>query len=115
MKNKTVSLLPCHYRQGDIMIERINALPSGLKKIARESGRVILAHGEVTGHAHAIMDKDVDLHSTDLHPDVTFLEVRQAMALLQHDEHSTIELTKGNYRVTRQREYSPEAIRRVAD
>jgi hypothetical protein len=32
-----------------------------------------------------------------------------------HQEHATIELPAGNYRAIRQREYSPEAIRNVAD
>ena len=46
---------------------------------------------------------------------VTYLEIQQAVVALKHDEHSTIELPQGNYRVTRQREYSPTAIRNVAD
>lgn len=110
MPNKTF-----HARQGDVLIERIDALPAKLIKIARENGRVILAHGEATGHAHAIADKDCDLFRSDVEPGVTFLEVREAVAALAHDEHSTIQLPPGQYRVTRQREYSPEAIRNVAD
>lgn len=97
------------------MIERIPALPKKLNKIEREKGRVILAHGQVTGHAHAICETECDLYAADTAPGVTFLEVRDAVAALQHDEHSTIELPAGNYRVTRQREYSPVEIRNVAD
>lgn len=104
-----------HYRQGDVLVERVASLPAKLTKIPREKGRVILAHGEVTGHAHAIEDKRVELFTSEVETGVTFLEVRAAMAALKHDEHSTIELPAGNYRVTRQREYSPEAIRNVAD
>lgn len=36
-------------------------------------------------------------------------------SLLQHDEHTAHAVPTNNYRVTRQREYSPEAIRNVAD
>jgi hypothetical protein len=36
-------------------------------------------------------------------------------AALAHDEHATIMLPPGNYRIVRQREYSPEEIRDVAD
>lgn len=116
MNNKnTNASIQTHFRQGDVLIERIDSLPAQLKPVARENGRVILAHGEVTGHAHAIADKHAYLHTSDLHPDVTFLEVQDAVAALNHDEHSTIELPPGNYRVVRQREYSPEAIRPVAD
>ena len=106
---------PAHYRQGDVLIERIDALPKELKKVAREGGRVILAHGEVTGHAHAIAAPNADLYSAVDAGDVTFLEIREAEVALQHDEHATITLAPGSYRVTRQREYSPEEIRRVAD
>lgn len=112
MKNKSVQL---HFRQGDVLIESVPSLPAKLKAIARENGRVILAHGEVTGHAHAISDEHVDLYETAAESGVTFLEVRDAMAALVHDEHSTIQLPPGNYRVMRQREYTPTVIRRVAD
>lgn len=109
MKTKT------HYRQGDVLIERIGSLPKNRKPVAREHGKVVLAHGEVTGHAHAIADKHVTQTASADHPGVTFLEVREAVAALKHEEHSTIELPPGEYRVTRQREYSPEEIRNVAD
>ncbi len=104
-----------HYRQGDVLIERIASLPTKLAPVARENGRVILAHGEITGHSHAIADENCDLFSSEKEVGVTFLEVRAAVAALVHDEHSTIELPTGNYRIVRQREYSPEAIRNVAD
>ena len=103
-----------HYRQGDVLIEHIPSLPANAKKMARENGRVILAHGEVTGHAHAITDKHAYLYSVDS-GNVTFLEIKEAVAALEHDEHGTITLDPGTYRVTRQREYSPEAIRNVTD
>lgn len=53
MKNQNNTSANVHYRQGDVAIERISSLPAKLTKVARENGRVILAHGEVTGHAHA--------------------------------------------------------------
>ena len=108
MKNK-------HYRQGDVLLERISKMPSDLKKLAREDKKIILAHGEVTGHAHAIIEENCDLFSSETEAGVTFLEVREAMAALTHEEHGRIDLAPGNYRVRRQREYSPQAIRNVAD
>ena len=48
-----------HYRQGDVLILRVNSVPDGLKVEPRDNGRVILAYGEVTGHAHAIADHRV--------------------------------------------------------
>lgn len=102
------------YRQGDVLIERIDKSHMNRSKpMDREGGKVILAHGEVTGHAHAIADAGVHQYAGDA--GVTYLEVQQAVALLQHEEHGTIELPQGTYRVIRQREYSPEEIRNVAD
>jgi hypothetical protein len=112
-KQQTERNANMQYRQGDVLIELVQEIPRGLKAVARENGKVVLAHGEATGHAHAIADKGCKL----LHDEsgVTFLEVKQDMAMLRHEEHATVQLERGKYRVTRQREYSPEAIRNVAD
>ncbi len=102
-----------HYRQGDVLIRRVDSIiKTNLMK--REQGRVILAHGEVTGHAHAITDKAVRQYQTKS-PGVTALEIKQAVAMLKHEEHGTIEIPKGTYEVIRQREYTPTAIVNVAD
>lgn len=59
MKSKKSSAnVPVLYRQGDVAIERITALPPSLNRVPLESGKVILAHGEVTGHHHAFADVD---------------------------------------------------------
>lgn len=100
------------FRQGDILVERVASLPEKLTPVKREGGRMILAHGEVTGHCHAVSGKGNLLKQDE---GVSYLKVAEALALLEHDEHSTVELPEGLYRVTRQREYSPEAIRNVAD
>jgi len=102
------------YRQGDVLIESIPSLPKKLVKVARENGRLILAHGSATGHSHAIATPRCDLYTSAKEPGVMFLDIR-AKAELTHDEHSTIVLPKGVYRVSRQSEYSPEAIRQVQD
>jgi len=99
------------YRQGDILIEGVADIPASA--IPRESAsRLILAEGEATGHAHTIAASKARLLDD---AGATYLEVQEAMAMLTHDEHSTIELPRGNYRITRQREYTPEAPRQVAD
>ena len=108
MKNK-----PKMYRQGDVLIERVARINRD-KPMKREDGKVVLAHGEVTGHAHAIADEAVEQFQADA-PGVTHLEIREAVAMLKHEEHGTIELPRGKYIVRRQREYSPEEIRNVAD
>ena len=108
-----------HYRQGDVLILRVNSVPDGLKVEPRDNGRVILAYGEVTGHAHAILEPETDvrlLAGEDLND--RFLQVlAEGGVNLVHDEHSTIVLPAGDYRVVRQREYDIASgmVRLVAD
>jgi hypothetical protein len=66
---------------------------------------VVLAEGEATGHAHAIADPGALLFEGD--GEERFLELVEA-AMLTHEEHETIVLPPGAYRVIRQREYTPE-------
>lgn len=103
------------FRQGDVLIEQISHVPSGLRPVERDRGRVVLAYGEVTGHAHAIVDPECDLFE-HLDLEDRFLNVlAEGGVELRHEEHGTIVLPPGQYRVRQQREYSPERIRRVAD
>ena len=97
------------YRHGDVLIARVPALP----RHAQPRPDLTLAHGEVTGHSHRIRE----LHAARLWnaSGQTFLEVLQPSATLIHEEHRAISLPRGVYRVWRQREYSPEAIRVVQD
>src|SRR5262245_28856985 len=99
------------FRQGDVLLELVEDEGQKGTPIARENGRLILAHGEVTGHAHAVTTEEAELFSAD---DQTFLRMIER-GELAHEEHGTIQLDRGLYRVTRQREYSPEEIRNVAD
>ena len=102
------------YRQGDVLITRVRRTRARMTPVARDAGRVVLAYGEVTGHAHAIAEPDVEILSDD--DNRRFLRiVGSGGATLVHEEHATITLPKGTYEVTRQREYSPEAVRQVAD
>lgn len=161
--HKNISASP-HYRQGDVAIERVGSLPAKLTKVARENGRVILAHGEVTGHAHAFEEAVAEKFVTETgeeffkvggtqiyatlpilrhwknqvmvrHPELGVIEFYEQdvaiigdevmidgeFGLLKHDEHNAHGVPAGFYRggadkgKTRQREYSPEAIRLVAD
>jgi hypothetical protein len=102
------------YRQGDVLIVSVNELPVDLDPVERENGRVVLAHGEVTGHAHTIKAAGTALFR-DPKLMAVFMTVTGDLVALEHDEHDTITLPPGNYRIIRQREYTPEAIRNVAD
>jgi hypothetical protein len=103
------------YRQGDVLIIPVESIPTTLQPIDRDAGRIILAHGEVTGHAHAIKAEGAALFRDPKLMAVFLTVTADAPVALEHDEHSMIMLPPGNYRVIRQREYSPEEIRNVAD
>ena len=103
------------FRQGDILLKPIDSIPEDAKRIQPESGRLILARGEATGHHHSIegVSGSTALLAT---PDKElYLLVQEGEALLEHQEHATISLAPGKYKVVRQREYSPTEIRRVQD
>jgi hypothetical protein len=97
------------YRQGDVLIIPVESIPEKLDPIDREEGRVVLAHGEVTGHAHAIEAEGAALFR-DPKLMAMFLIVTSGPVALRHDEHDTIVIPPGRFRVVRQREYAPEMI-----
>lgn len=99
-------------RQGDVFIRRVDTLPANATAVAPENGHVILAHGEVTGHAHRVRDPKLAQMFAD--GDRRFLSVAADTAVV-HEEHGAIPLTPGTYEVVRQREYTPTEIRNVAD
>ena len=102
------------FRQGDVLILEAGELPTGLKPVPKDKGRTILAYGEVTGHAHAV-EGEVEFLAADLaEMEGRFLRVLSE-AQVVHEEHGTITLPPGDYEVRRQREYTPEAPRMVAD
>ena len=110
------SNVPQMVRQGDVALVRVAEIPSGAKALAPQA-RVTLALGEVTGHAHVL----VAAPGTTITPfrvedavDAAFVEI-MTEAFLEHEEHNPHTLPAGTYRIVRQREYSPEAIRNVAD
>lgn len=96
------------FRQGDVLIERVSKLPTTATK---QKGRVILAHGEVTGHAHEI---DLDAAEAWKDGEQLYVKVKKNVPVT-HQEHDPIPRFPGVDKITRQREYSPEAIRNVAD
>lgn len=102
-----------HYRQGDVFLVQASGLPKGAREVEPENGRVVLAHGEVTGHHHSLPAVGVKLWECTDSPD-RYLEVEEPASLV-HQEHAEIPLPIGTYRVVQQREYSPEEIRRVKD
>jgi mannose-6-phosphate isomerase-like protein (cupin superfamily) len=105
------------FRQGDVLLRQVREIPADAvvteKKDQFGNERIVLAYGEVTGHAHAIHDLDqVDVFVKG--DGTMYLQVKDAVDL-KHEEHGTVLLPAGNYERVIQREYSPEEIRNVAD
>jgi hypothetical protein len=102
-----------HLRQGDVLLIEVKGLPNGAKPLPR-NGRIVLAYGEVTGHAHAIADEFANLMEAE---GKRYLRIDsgERVATLVHEEHATVEIPPGIYEVRQQREYSPEEIRNVRD
>lgn len=92
------------YRQGDVLLQRVDQLPGNALPVEWKD-RVVLAYGEVTGHAHAISTEMAQMYTSR---GERFLAVKPGAELV-HEEHSTIKLLEGFYRVIQQREYVPEA------
>ena len=78
------------FRQGDVLVVSVESIPAGVEKIEREGGRVVLAHGEVTGHAHAIKDSRAALFRDPKLAAVFMYVSGDVPVALEHDEHDTI-------------------------
>lgn len=108
------------YRQGDVLISQVAQLPEVAQPVEK-GGKIVLAWGEVTGHQHRIEnDGDVAEAEEFTMKDAAgavrrFLKVFDLGATVKHEEHAAIALPPGIYEITQQREYTPEAIRNVAD
>ena len=98
-----------YYQQGDVLITKVNYEIKG-KKLKH----LILAEGEQTGHSHRIVQGLGQLVMMDK---MLHLQIFSETALLEHQEHGKIEISKGDYKIEIVREYDPfeEEIRQVRD
>lgn len=131
------------FRQGDVLtvLEKISVLPAGAVEIKTEAKRVVLAYGEVTGHAHAIYEQidatkmwaigkvkylEVMAHAMVMPGTVTSFigdggepqafgsEPRPGVAL-KHEEHTIHIIPPGLYKLPVQVEYTPAALQVTRD
>lgn len=100
------------YRQGDVYIIKKDKIDKPMKAVKE----MVLAEGEVTGHAHRLKPQaggSIQVFKNEL--DMAF-KVEEKAAIVTHEEHAPIELDPGYYEVYIQREYDPVAYqRKVAD
>lgn len=97
------------YRHGDLLVADVEAIPADVRPLQH----LVLAEGELTGHSHRIAETgSARLYQSHA---ALYLQVTENRATLIHQEHGPIALPRGQYRVWRQREYSPAEIRTVRD
>jgi hypothetical protein len=97
------------WRHGDVLIASTQQVPANA---TRRPGAV-LARGEFTGHSHRFAEPEtIEVWEGR---GMLFVTVLAERATVIHEEHKPITLPRGTYRVWQQREYTPEAIRRVMD
>lgn len=131
-----------HYRQGDILLIKIDELPP--LPLKEKKSKVVL-EGEVTGHAHKLEGKakilevaeriantpfdssgmitwdrftltaHLDNFASGPRSQIIGYAVVDSPAELTHEEHKTITIPAGKYQVRRQREYDEKEIRFVED
>ena len=102
-----------HYRQGDVLLTLIDALPKGNQK-KRDRGTV--AEGEVTGHAHRVqVENGAEVFEVEGMTGAYVSVTAAGGVSIVHEEHGSVQLPQGSYRATIQREYTPAEIRNVAD
>ena len=99
-----------HYRQGDVLLVRVDSLPKG-SKLEKNEQDIVLAYGETTGHAHRISTAYASAYQWQ---GDRLIEIRK-VSDLTHEEHHSIRLVPGVYKLVQQREYTPERIRTVSD
>jgi hypothetical protein len=125
---------PQMIRQGDVLLTPANKLPAGCTEVQLDKGRIVLAYGEVTGHAHAIADH-VPQQAIARADEISEATIRRAQAkaklwrapngerylevsepvTLRHEEHTEHTIAPGIYKLPQQVEYTPAELRRVAD
>lgn len=94
-------------RHGDVVLLKVEKVPSDAKKL---NGRRELAYGEVTGHAHRIDFGELFETKTGK----LYCKIGKT-ANLSHEEHKTITIEPGCYKVVIKRQYTPDGWQEVRD
>lgn len=109
--------------QGDILIERVGdaAVSGAVVGTCGDGGSVVVAEGEGAGHRHRMLGAVTLYRDERLARDMPYelyvghLLVCAPTARLVHDEHDTIVLEKGTYRIRRQRCLDPGDVDFIED
>jgi hypothetical protein len=101
------------YRQGDVLLCPVEAIPADVHEVPRDAGRIVLAYGEATGHAHAISAPEAQATLLTTHENERFLRLIADVAL-RHEEHAALVIPAGTYQVIQQRVWADADDGRVS-
>lgn len=118
-------------RQGDVHFFKIDSFPEGERTIDHQCKKGVLAYGEVTGHAHQIIDGSFELFRimNEACRKVLFLDVKKKV-VIEHgrekeftgvepdqDYHEKVILDPGKYMtgIVEEVDHLSGVIRKVAD
>lgn len=105
--------IPNQARQGDVMLQPVDSMPPDAIEQPLDGKRLVLMHGEVTGHAHAFYDtRHVRVLQTPRKE--RYLRVVET-SLLRHEEHTEVKVPPGLYRLPTQTEWTDENEPRVVE
>jgi hypothetical protein len=113
--------MDAQYAQGDLLIARVDDTPLPGSLLQSVGDVTVLAEGEATGHRHVIHERVAMFRDECLARDIPaelyvgHVRIDTAFARVEHDEHHTITLPRGTYRVTRQRVMEPKDMDLVSD
>ena len=113
------------YRQGDVLLVPVRAVPANTAPVSRTRGVLQLAEGETTAHVHVVKSRAATLRAAKDNAALRFLELKRS-ALLECEwtepakrgekqRHDPVRLPPGVYRVIRQHEYRQGEMERVSD
>ena len=93
------------FRHGDLLFKPIDELPA--KSTMKKQKDRILALGEATGHKHVLVGNAQIYNKLDGQGQETkYLELNED-CVVNHQEHNTLKISKGNYVIQMEREYDP--------
>ena len=115
-------------RQGDVLFIRVDSMPEGLVSYKGRKPGVITVSDSETGHDHDVLERDGDTEVRAFVEPNTSAENLMKMFLIvkgdspadvihnrDHHKHGTLSLGEGTWKVIRQRQMTPEGMRRVQD
>jgi len=107
--------------QGDFLILRVDNIPENMERIPSENGLITVAHSE-TGHNHVMEAENVAAYKAAGTPTVDLYEMFLSVSepteithLREFDTHAPLLVPPGDYKIFRQREYTPEGFRKAQD